>query len=61
MSAVDLGHVAQQLAILGICSGFVGAALWTLVTGSLGVLAARLHARSVRRQRIDAARTRVQG
>jgi hypothetical protein len=60
MPAVDLSHVARQLAILGICAGFIGAALWTLVTGFLGVLAERLHARAARRQRIAAARQRVQ-
>lgn len=58
MNEIDLGHVAQQLAILGICSGFVGAALWTLFVGSLGVLAERLHARAMRRQRIAQARER---
>lgn len=61
MPEIDLPHVARQLAILGICSGFVGAALWALVTGSLGVLAARLHARAMRRQRIAQARARASG
>jgi hypothetical protein len=56
---IDLGHVAQQLAILGICSGFVGAALWTLLVGSLGVLGERLHARAARRLRITQARDRA--
>lgn len=59
MSEIDLSHVAQQLAILGICAGFIGAALWTLLVGSLGVLAHRLHARVARRERIAAARVRT--
>lgn len=59
MNEIDLGHVAQRLAILGICSGFVGAALWTLLVGSLGVLAERLHHRAMRRHRIAAARQRA--
>ena len=58
MPEIDLGHVAQQLAILGICAGFTGAALWTLLVGSLGVLAERLHARAMRRHRIAQARGR---
>lgn len=58
---VDLGRVAQQLAILGICAGFIGAALWTLLVGSLGVLAERLHARAMRRHRIAQARSRAHG
>lgn len=61
MSEIDLGHVAQRFAILGICSGFVGAALWQLLVGSMHVLAHRLHARTARRQRIAAARARVHG
>ncbi|CAN7258745.1 hypothetical protein LJR129_001128 [Acidovorax sp. LjRoot129] len=61
MNEINLSHVAQQLAILGICAGFVGAALWALLTGTLGVLAERLHARAARRQRIAAARNRVFG
>ena len=61
MSEIDLGHVAQRLAILAICGGFIGAALWQLLSGTLHVLALRLHARIARRQRIEAARTRVQG
>lgn len=59
MSEIDLGHVAQQLAILGMCSGFIGAALWQLLVGSLGVLAHRLDERAARRQRIAAARARL--
>lgn len=61
MPAVDLGHVAQQLAIIGICAGFIGAALWHLLVGSMHVLAHRLHARAARRQRIDSARSRAEG
>lgn len=59
MAEIDLSHVAQRLAILGICAGFVGAALWTLLVGSLGVLAERLHARAMRRHRIAQARGRA--
>ena len=55
---IDLGHVAQQLAILGICAGFTGAALWHLLVGSMHVLAHRLHARAMRRHRIAQARGR---
>lgn len=58
---IDLVHVAQRLAIVGICSGFIGAALWQLLVGSMHVLALRLHARIAQRQRIDSARSRVQG
>jgi len=58
MNETDLVHVAHQLAILGITSGFVGAALWQLLVGFLHVLAMRLHARMARRQRIAAARAR---
>ena len=58
MAEIDLSHVAHQLAILGVCAGFVGAALWTLLVGSLGVLAERLHARAMRRHRIAQARER---
>lgn len=58
MPEIDLGHVAQQLAILGICAGFTGAALWHLLVGSMHVLAHRLHARAARRQRIAFARER---
>lgn len=58
MNEIDLSHVAQQLAILGICAGFIGAALWTLLVGSLGVLAEHLHARAMRRHRIAHARER---
>lgn len=61
MNEIDLSHVAQQLAILGICAGFVGAALWTLLVGSLGVLAEHLHARAMRLHRIYAARSRSYG
>ena len=59
MPEIDLSHVAQQLAILGICAGFIGAALWTLLVGSLGVLAEHLHARAMRRHRIAQARGRA--
>lgn len=58
MNEIDLSHVAQQLAILGICAGFIGAALWNLLVGSLSVLAHRLLARALRRQRIAQARER---
>jgi hypothetical protein len=58
---INLGHVAQQLAILGICAGFTGAALWHLLVGSMHVLAHCLHARAARRQRIDSARSRAEG
>ena len=58
MPEIDLGHVAQQLAILGICAGFIGAALWHLLVGSMHVLAHRLHARAARRERIASARAR---
>lgn len=56
MNEFDLVHVAQRFAVIGICSGFVGAALWQLVMGSMSVLACRLQARADRRQRIAAAR-----
>jgi hypothetical protein len=59
MPEINLSHVAQQLAILGICAGFIGAALWQLLVGSMHVLAHRLHARAMRRQRIAAARGRA--
>lgn len=59
MNEIDLTHVAHRLAIVGICSGFIGAALWTLLTGSLGILAHRLHARAARRERIAQARARA--
>lgn len=55
---IDLVHVAQRLAIVGACSGFIGAALWQMLVGSLHVLAHRLHARAARRKRINAARSR---
>jgi hypothetical protein len=58
---IDLAHVAQRLAIVGICSGFIGAALWQLLVGSMQALAFRLHARMAQRQRIAAARTRTHG
>lgn len=58
---IDLTHVARQLAILGITSGFIGAALWSLLVGSMDVLAHRLYARKAKRQRINAARARVHG
>lgn len=58
MNEIDLSHVAQQLAILGTCAGFIGAALWNLLVGSLSVLAHRLHARALRRRRIAQARER---
>lgn len=58
---IDLVHVAHRLAIVGICSGFVGAGLWQLLVGSLHLLAHRLHAHAARRQRIASARTRVHG
>lgn len=59
MNEIDLGHVAQQLAILGVCAGFIGAALWTLLVGSLGVLADRIEQGILRRQRIAQARARA--
>ena len=52
MNEIDLAHVAQKLAILGIASGFIGAALWQLVMGLLGVLAEHLHQRAQRLHRI---------
>lgn len=58
---IDLVQVAQRLAIVGIFSGFIGAALWQLLVSSMHVLAVRLHARMAQRQRIEAARTRVHG
>ncbi len=61
MNEINLGHVAQQLAILGICAGFIGAALWHLLVGSMHVLAHRLHARAARRGRIAQARARALG
>lgn len=61
MPEIDLVHVAHRLAIVGICSGFVGAGLWQLLVGSMHMLAHRLHARAARRQRIAAARARVLG
>ena len=61
MPEIDLTQVAHRLAIVGICSGFIGAALWTLFAGSLGILAERLHARAVRRERIAQARARALG
>ncbi|MBV7539998.1 hypothetical protein KW835_02740 [Acidovorax sp. sic0104] len=58
---IDLVHVAHRLAIVGICSGFLGAALWQMLVGSMHVLALRLHARAARRQRIEAARRGCNG
>lgn len=58
---IDLAYVARQLAIVGICSGFIGAALWQLLVGSMHVLALRLNARMAQRQRIAAARGRAHG
>lgn len=61
MPEIDLTHVAHRLAIVGICSGFIGAALWQLLVGSMHVLALRLHARAARRERIAQARARALG
>lgn len=58
---IDLVHVAQRLAIVGIFSGFIGAALWQLLVGSMHVLVFRLHARMAQRQRIADARARAHG
>ena len=59
MNEIDLAHVTQRFPVIGMFSGFVGAALWQLVMGSMSVLADRLQARVDRRQRIAAARARV--
>jgi len=58
---IDFSLFAQRVAFLAMASGFIGAALWQMLVGSMHVLALRLHARMAQRQRIEAARTRVHG
>ena len=58
---IDFALFAQRMAFLAMASGFVGAALWHLLVGSMHVLAHRLHSRAARRERIAQARARALG
>ncbi len=55
---IDLAFFAQRVALLGMASGFVGAALFFTVMNAIGLIGAHLAGYLAKRQRIKQARER---